>query len=57
MPKKHSRQTRKERRKVRQMKATKEYRDKLYARENEMIQPGCMTHTAAALKQIGRAHV
>ena len=53
MPKKHSRQTRqtrKERRKVRQMKAAKEYREKLYARENEMIQPGCMTHTASALK-------
>ena len=48
MPKK--KQSRKGRRRSRQIKAAKEYRAKLYARESEVMQPGCMSHTAAALK-------
>ena len=47
MPRK---QSRKDRRRSRQIKAAKEYRAKLYARETEIMQPGCMSHTAAALK-------
>jgi len=47
MPKK---QNRKERRRLRQKKAVEEYRAKMYERENEVLQPGCMSHTASALK-------
>ena len=48
MPKK--KQSRKEKRSSNKIKAAKDYREKLYAESPEILQPGCMSHTASALK-------
>lgn len=47
LKKKQSRKARKARKKI---EAARDYREKLHTESPEILQPGCMSHTAAALK-------
>ena len=48
MPKK--RQSRKAKKARKKIETVRDYREKLHTESPEILQPGCMSHTAAALK-------